>query len=322
MIEKTKPLLKIVLASIIFGVFAITSTAQGVITPHSIKAKRAPFRVVDVKSLREKDKTARLKYRNAREQYLKEVNFYKSARSQFLSAREKYRKFKTPQNKNLYQQRARAFLERTIEVLIKKLQALEIWISNKRALPEREREAIKNKIEEDINWLASKKEKIATSNIQQIKEMAKEIRRYWREHRLKMKRIIARILAARVDYIINRAEAISERIAQRISKLKEKGKDTSQLEAWLEDFNEKISLARQKYEKAKEEYQQIRESAGENFTNELKQANELFKRANQFIREANQYLKKAHMILVKIVREMRKMGEVNTKSQTESPSQQ
>jgi len=253
---------------------------------------------VFAKTLRERDQEARARYQAAKAQYLKEVNWWRMTRQQFLSARAKYRQFKNAENKAAYEEAARAFLEKTVNVLIKKLESLKNWVANKPSLPELEREVIIAEIEKDINWLESKKSGIATASPAQIKEKAKEIRDYWREHRIFVKKIIGQIWAARLDWAIERFETVSSKVSTKIDELKAAGKDTSQLEAWLADFNQKIEIAKEKREKAREKYQAI---------SSLADANQLFKQAHQFIKEANQYLKKAHRILVDIVKEMKRL---------------
>ncbi|MCD6528614.1 hypothetical protein J7K44_03215 [bacterium] len=254
---------------------------------------------VSAKTLRERDQEARAKYQAAKAQYLKEVNWWKKTRQQFLNARAKYRKFKNAENKAAYEEQARAFLERTVEVLIKKLESLKNWVSNKPSLSESAREAIVAEIEEDIEWLKSKKSEIATASPNEIKKKAREIREYWRKHRIFVKKIIGEIWAARLDWVIERFETVSSKVANKIDELKVAGKDTSHIEAWLADFNQKIEIAKEKRDKAREKYQAI---------SSLADANQLFKQAHQFIKEANQYLKEAHRKLVDIVKEMKKVA--------------
>lgn len=266
---------------------------------------------VSGKSLREKDQDAKAKYQTARQQYLKEVNAYKTFRQQLLNARQKYRKFKNVENKAEYETNARIFLERTVDVLIKKLEALKNWVSNRRGISETERQTIIAEIDEDINWLKDKKPGIATATPLQIKEKAKEIREYWKNHRVHVKRIIAQVWGARLSWSIERFENVSAKIAVKIDELKTTGRDTAQLETWLDDFNQKISTAKEKKEMAKEKYQAI---------SSLADADKLFRQAHQFIKEANNYLRQAHQDLVKIVKEMKKLSASNIPAES-SPSE-
>jgi len=195
------------------------------------------------------------------------------------------------------------------------LESLKNWVANRPTLSEEVRAKIVAEIEQDINWLQEKKSGISTASPAQIREKAKEIRDYWRKHRIFVKRIIGEIWAARLDWAIKRFEDVSSKIAERIEKLKEAGKDTSQLESWLADFNQKIDLAKEKRDKAREKYQAI---------SSLSELNQFFSQTHQFIKEANQYLREAHKVLVKIVREMRRlaMEEKNTERGNEQENKQ
>ena len=263
---------------------------------------------VSAKSLRERDQAARARYRAVKAQYLKEVNWWKKTRQQFLQARAKYRKFKNAENKALYEEQARAFLEKTVEVLIKKLEALKNWVANKPSLSESARSAIVAEIEEDINWLKEKKSGIATASPAQIKEKAREIREYWRKHRIFVKKIIGEIWAYRLDWAIEKFESVSSKIEAKIEELKAMGVDTANLEAWLSDFNQKIAIAKEKRDKAREKYQAI---------SNLAEADRLFREAHQFIKEANQYLHSAHRKLVEIIKEMKRVVALSAKESAE-----
>jgi len=250
-------------------------------------------------TLKERDANARAKYQQAQGQYQKEVNFYKSARQDFLNARQKYQQFKNAENRKALEDAARNYLEKAVSSLIKRLETIKNWVSNRGALPESERQAIIAEIDQDINWLNERLAKVQTASPDSIKEEAKTVREYWKNHRAKVKRIIGQIWAARINFVISKAECFSTKVDAKIQELKAAGKDTSQLEAWLADFNQKLSLAKEKYEAAKAKFQAISDLAG---------ADQLFRGGHQFIKEANQYIRQAHAQLVQIVKEMRKMG--------------
>lgn len=265
--------------------------------------------LVSAQTLKERDTQARARYQEARSQYLREVNFYKNARQDFLNARTKYQQFKNAENKKALEDTARNFLEKTVSSLIKKLETIKNWVSHRRVLSETEKQAIIIEIDQDINWLNEKLPKIQTASFDQTKEEAKTVREYWKTHRLKVKKIIGQIWAARINFIIAKAESFSAKVDAKIQELKIAGRDTTQLEAWLADVTQKISLAKEKFQAAKEKFQAIKGEAGPDFVNEFKEANALFKEGHQFIKEANQYLKQAHAQLVQIVKEIKKMGQ-------------
>jgi len=261
-------------------------------------------------TLKERDANAKAKYQQAKDQYLKEVNFYKNTRQDFLKARTKYQQFKNTENKEALENAARNQLEKAVTSLIKRLEVIKTWVSNRGALGEAEKQAIITEIDEDIIWLKERESKVQIASVAEIKEAAKEIRDYWKNHRAKVKRVIGEIWAARINFVITKAEKFSIQVSAKIQELKTAGKDTSQLEAWLADFNQKLVLAKEKYEAAKVKFQAI---------SDLAEAQQLFEEGHQFIIQANQYVKQAHTQLVQIVKEMKKMGKtIETEEATTS----
>lgn len=263
---------------------------------------------VSTQTLKERDASAKAKYQQAWGQYQKEVNFYKNTRQDFLNARTKYQQFKNAENKKALEDTARNFLEKTVSSLIKRLETIKNWVANRQALPENERQAIIAEIDQNIAWLNARLPNIQTASPDQIKEEAKTVRQYWKTHRVRVKRIIGEIWAARINFVITKAEDFSSKVSAKIEELKAAGKNTSQLEAWLADFNQKLALAKEKYAVAKTKFQEIKGEPGFDPITELSQADQLFRAGHQFIEEANQYIRQAHAQLVQIVKEMKKMG--------------
>lgn len=265
---------------------------------------------VFAQTLKERDAAAKAKYQQANSQYQKEVNFYKSARQDFLNARVKYQQFKNAENKKDLEDKTRNFLGKSVNSLIKRLEAIKNWVSNRRALPESERQAIVVEIDQDIAWLNARLPNIQTASPVQIKEEAKTLREYWKNHRAKVKRIIGQIWAARINFVIAKAESFSSKVSAKIDELKVAGKDTSQLETWLADFNQKLVLAKEKHEAAKTKFKAIKGEPGFDSITELAEADILFREGHQFIKEVNQYIRQAHAQLIQIVKEMKKMGQI------------
>jgi len=259
-------------------------------------------------TLKERDANARAKYQQAREQYQKEVNFYKNARQDFLNARQKYQRFKSAENKKALEDAARNHLEKAVNSLIKRLETIKNWVANRGALSESEKQAIIAEIDQNINWLNERLSKIQTASPEAIKEEAKVVRQYWKTHRVIVKRIIGHVWAARINFVITKVESFSAKVDAKIQELKAVGKDTSQLEAWLADFNQKLVLAKEKYEAAKAKFQAIRGEPGFDPITEFVEADRLFREGHQFIKDANQYIRQAHAQLVQIVKEMRRIG--------------
>ena len=252
---------------------------------------------VAAQSLKERDAEAKNRYNQAKDQYQKEVNFYKNAREDYLNARTKFQQFRNAENKEALEDAARTFLEKAVSSLIKRLETVKTWVSNKKTLSEDKKKEIIVLLDSDINWLNQTLTKIKNATPEQIKEEAKAVSDYWKKHRGEMKGIVGEIWSARVDYVITKAESFSAKAQDKINQLKETGKDTSELEVWLSDFNQKINLAKKKNEAARAKFKAI---------SSLADFDQLFKQGHQFIKEADKYIREAHSQLVKIVQELKK----------------
>lgn len=235
-------------------------------------------------------------YAAAKTAYQNEVNAYKTAREQFLTAQSNYLKLKNATNKKAYEDQARVYLGKTVDVLIKRLEAIKVWVSDRRAISETEKQAIITEIEKDISTLEGMKSGIDTATPVQIISKAKEIRAYWAKHRVFVKRITGQVWSARVNYVIDQAEIVSAKVDATIQELKAAGKDTAELEAWLVDFDQKIAAAKEKNEIAKIKFQAI---------DSLADMDQFFREGHQFVLDAGSYIRSAHAKLIEIIKEIK-----------------
>ena len=231
------------------------------------------------------------------------------SRQNLINARAKYRQFKNAENKTALEDTAREFIKTTISVMISRLETIRTKAEHIRGISESERQTILAEINEDINWLKERQPKIDNATPTQIKEEAKIIRSYWKNIKVKIKKETGQILAARITFVITKAENFSTKIASKIDELNAAGKDTSQLEILLDDFNQKIDLAKTKYEAAKEKFAAI---------SNLAESDQLFRQGHQFIKEAHSYIKEAYQKLREIVKEIKS---VNTSADIQSDTE-
>lgn len=267
------------------SVFVLLGVVAANIAPVSVRAADA--------------NTFKTRYESAKNQYLREVNAYKTTRQQLMTAKATYQKIKNSDNKKAYETQIKTFLGKTIDVLVAKLESLKVWVSNRGLLSEADKQAIAADIDQDITELNSIRAGIETATPEQAKEKAKQLEDFWKNHQVSVKRIIGQIWAARLSYMVTAAENFAAKAETKIQELKAAGNDTTQLEAWLADFNQKVATAKQKIESAESKFKAISTPA---------QADQFFKEGHQFIKDANKYIRDAYTTLVKIVRDMKKMG--------------
>lgn len=248
-------------------------------------------------TLGEDEKALVEKYDKAKAEYLSSVTEYKNARQDFRSARDKYRDLRRPDNRKMALERAKTFMLRADIAMINHLRLFKVRVRITRAISDDEKAAILTEIDAYISWLKDKQDDIKSAETRkELAGTAREIRDKWIDIRVYTKKITGKILVAKTDAVISRAETIADRIETRIPELQAEGKDTAEIERWLEDFRSKIELAKQKNEAAKQKFEEIKG---------IDDANRLFRQGHAFIKEANRYLRGAYKDLKEIVKALK-----------------
>jgi HAMP domain-containing protein len=258
----------------------------------------------DVRSLDFWDEKAREKYNNAKAEYQKTTEAYDSARQDWLKARNKYRLYKSAENLTDALNKAIKHLLEANKRLVAYIKMVIAYVEGKPGLEDAEREAILNELNSFVTWLEGHQDEIEQATRKdELVNLAKSVRDKWQEIKQAAKRIAGQMINVKVGWLISQAEKVSARIEKVIQKLEERGEDVTALKTWLEDFDEKVELAKQKYEAAKEKYAEAKN---------LKDADRLIQEGKAFVTEAKRYLKSAYRTLKEIVKELKryKTGEV------------
>ncbi len=255
---------------------------------------------VTAQSLGHWDETAKQKYNTAKSEYLQAAGFYEDARHDWITARDRYRAYKTADNGEDALEKGKEFLLNADKVLVAHLEMVSAYVEGEPCLNDTEKENIISELDSYIKWLEEKQPEIENATTkQELTDIAGAVRNKWLEIRPTTKRIVGRVMNAKVLWVITNAESAANKTEEAIEQLKEQGKDTTDLEAWLNDFNTKIDLAKEKHQAAKEKYAAIRN---------VRDADRLFREGNAYVKEANQYLRGAYEDLRDIVDELRRYG--------------
>jgi hypothetical protein len=259
---------------------------------------------VNAQPLKQWDEAAKQKYSNAKSEYQILKGFYGDVRQDWITARNKYRGYKTVENAENALEKGKDFLLKADKAMVGYLEMVRAYVEGEPSLSDTERENIIRELDSYISWLEEKQPEIeGATTKKELVAIAGTVRNKWLEIRPATKRIVGQVMNAKVLWVINNAETASVKVEDAIEQLKEQGGDTTDLEAWLDDFNTKIDLAKGKHQAAKEKYAEI---------SDVRDADKLFREGNAFVKEANQYLRSAYKDLKKIVKELRKYktGEV------------
>ena len=249
-------------------------------------------------SLRELGEAIQQKYQEIKQKYLNASNFYQEVRQKWLQARETYQQIKNETNREEALEWARKVAGAGINITITYLEKVIAKVNATTALTEEQRSAIISELQLRIEWLRNRSQEIPQANLSEISNITHKIRNYWQNHRVAVKRHVGKILSVKINWLIQKIENLTERAEAKIEELKANGTNTSELEALLDDLNEKLDLAKEKYEAAKEKF--------ENITT-LEEADQLFREGRDFIREAHQYLVQAFQQFKQLVKEIKEV---------------
>ncbi len=251
---------------------------------------------VTAQSLGQWDETAKQKYNTAKSEYLQVAGFYEDARHDWITARDRYRAYKTADNGEDALEKGKEFLLNADKALVAHLEMVSAYVEGEPCLNDTERENIISELNTYIKWLEEKQPEIENATTkQELTDIAGTVRNKWWEIRPATKRIVGHVMNTKVLWVITNAESAADKTADAIEQLKGQGKDTTDLEAWLNDFNTKIDIAKEKHQAAKEKYAAIRN---------VRDADRLFREGNAYVKEANQYLRGAYKDLRDIVNEL------------------
>ncbi len=254
------------------------------------------------------NKMKKEKYEKIVENYNKLKNNFQDSRNSYNDAKEKLLRERLKvknADKKMLRKASAEFLNKTVSVMIKYLESLKNKAENMGFVSEEEKNAIVARLDEDINSLTKKLSSVENATFEEQKNIAAEIRRQWKDIRSASKRITGQMFSAKINSFILKMETLSD-------KLKEKSENANSetAQAIIENFNDKIELAKSENSLAKEKFMQI---------NNKEQAGGLFKEGMQYMRAAHKYLKEAHKELLNLSQEIKKNKKTGEDGANENP---
>ncbi|MBI3120232.1 MAG: hypothetical protein HYZ08_01310 [Candidatus Kerfeldbacteria bacterium] len=248
-------------------------------------------------SLAERDESAVQDYRNARTTYRQEVQKYTSARATYVQSRDKYRNGKTNENLQVVLDDAKDFLLQSGTAAISYLEMLKTKVESMRGITDADRQATLAEINEDITFFQNKKTEVQNATTKdELVTLATQIRDHWNTVRVDTKKIVGRVLAARVNYILTEMNTLSSRVDSKIETLSSQGVDVVELSQLNNTFKADIAVAETAYDNAVAKFNAI---------SNLEEANTLFEQGRDFIQDADEALRKAHADLKEIVKKIK-----------------
>ena len=244
-----------------------------------------------------------------REDYKQAKELYDEAKKDWILARTDYLSQKDGVRLENAIDKLKSFLLRSDQAMVEYLENVKLNVNSNENLPAEKKADITSKIDEDISWLKAKQSEIngATTRLELLR-IGKDIRDKWEDIKPRHKLISGLFLSYRLTGLLNKADVISQRIQAIIDDLKTQGKDTSQLERLLLDFNSKIEDAQQARQNAISTFQNIDDTT--NAEDRAKKGKVYLEQAQRDLRDAHDDLKQILKILKQYNVEQAK-GEVN-----------
>lgn len=245
--------------------------------------------------LRERSQLAIQKYEQAKERYQLMGNKYDLAKQRFLTIK-KNSSFSSLNETPELMNETKEFLLSSIDKGVQNLETVKAWIE-KINIPEEKKSEMLNSIENSIGNLNEMKSDVNDIETKrEAVELAKKIRNEWQDARNNVKQAVGLVLVQRTEMVSNALDRLSTELQKKIYTMEEQGKNSSKVQDLLDDFDEKIAIANEKYSAAREKFYAI---------NGPQDADQLFKEGRTLIQESQKELRDAQGILKQIVQEFR-----------------
>ncbi len=270
-----------------------------------LKAELRALKVVKVKNAEDlaRRDIPEAKLAQLRERFDKAKEEFKEAKDELNDARKKLKEARDKKDENATLEHAKDYVLHTADALISHLGKIKAKVQESENIPDERETQIVAEIDAQIAEVNQiKADAQAATTKEQIKEAAKKLHDKWK----KLKHIIRlhaeRIVAARVEGLVNQNLVLEKRLEHVLAQTKEKGIEVD-VSAELNAFSEKIATAKDKYTQAQAKLSAMLDLKASNATEE--QIKATADEAKALLKEARDAIKEAHDILKTIVKKIK-----------------
>ena len=245
----------------------------------------------ELKNILEKTKQIRV---NARENYAEAKGKLADSKNKLNDCKGKTDDTTCTEAKTQAKQNAKEFLLNSADRVLNLLEKTKERLTNSE-MNEADKTASLAKVDARIAELAGARETVdqlgddATKD--QIQEASRLIKDSWKGTNKDVKEEASKLAASKIGGVLVQIEKLQAKLQSTVDKLKEKGKDTSAVDAIMTDFNAKIDAA-----KASQADAQVKFTAGN------------MKEGTTAMKEAHKSIKEARILLKDVVRKIRKVN--------------
>ena len=239
---------------------------------------------------------ARTNFLKAKDNFLKARERYEGAHQKFSEAKLKVEECKEEETekcmeiKEQIKEHAKESLTAIADRILEHLEKLKAKVESNEDLSEEEAAEIIAKIGEQKTSIEEAKNIIETSETkEEVIEAAKTLKNAWARIKSRVRLNAARTVNARIGGIIVKSRQLEVKLEKTLERMAENGKDTSEVETLVVEFNTRIGAAKTSYESALEKFEEAKGTTPPD-TNLVQEGNDLMKEANKSLQEANKVL--------------------------------
>lgn len=198
------------------------------------------------------------------------------------------------------------YLLNIVDALINHLNFVKEKVQSSEELSDEEANEDVNKINDLLSKLEELKKKInEATNREQLIEISSELRSIMKNVRTESDYSIEHIRHRRIGEILERAEHLEAKLARIQDRFGINVTNSSELNSLIQEFNDKIDDAREKYWDAVEIFEQARSANDSDARHDLvRESHDLFKEAHEDLKDAHNILKDIFRLLKGIDRDI------------------
>ncbi len=244
---------------------------------HLIKKERIQERIRELK-IKHRMERIRLHIQKARQMCERAKMKYERAREMYMKLRA--RGLKDPETFRY----AKQYICFGVDYVERWLEKLMVQVQNAN-MGEDQKERIMERIQNCLTALNESKDAVNSSTTpEELRNAVSELRKTWNEIRIEIKSIVGQIAVTKLEEVINKAEDVALRLESEIEALNASNVSVTKLEQTLNDYLEKLNLARQKLEDANEKFEEMANASN---------PNELYVEGRHLLMEARDLIREA-----------------------------
>ena len=239
-------------------------------------------------------------FSRAYQDYLYTTGQYRKSHQDYIIAKQSYLSYKTLSAKNQCQEKTSQMLKLRDETIRTYLTALRLKLSELTKILVYEQNMAYLKLESEISWYSKHQDKITSAaSLEDLLQASEETQQRYKETEVLAFQTLGMILSYKEESFQAKIEEGLSSLNEKISQIRTDGKkDTTKVERWLLDAQNKITRAKEKRLSARQIINKMKSSDQDKI--------KTFDSFLSIIAECHQYLKETNSYLKEIIGEIKK----------------